>query len=213
MIRRASCRLVNQLWFKHSSRNFPLKLSMKAFCTGLPGSIKCNATLFRCSTLRFSQRRDDLLFAESTPLHTPSPLTVLYPEKFTFVWIKFRGSRSTRSGPTIGGELPNRVARRGIACRLRDRVARLPRRRRRAYFQRNHQAHAHSRPRGELSPAPAEFGLEPSGLHSIDSTTRRDVRECQARVRCSPRRYVLLSLRHRVEAILCASRLFCCRRP
>jgi CheY-like chemotaxis protein len=33
-------------------------------------------------------------FAESTPLHTPPPLTALYPEKLTFVWTKLRGSRS-----------------------------------------------------------------------------------------------------------------------
>lgn len=30
--RLASARLTNQLWFKHSSRNFPLKLSTKALC-------------------------------------------------------------------------------------------------------------------------------------------------------------------------------------
>jgi len=29
-----------------SSRNFPLKLSMKAFCVGLSRSMKCSATWF-----------------------------------------------------------------------------------------------------------------------------------------------------------------------
>jgi hypothetical protein len=34
---RASNRFQNQLTFKHSSRSRPLKLSMNAFCVGLPG--------------------------------------------------------------------------------------------------------------------------------------------------------------------------------
>ncbi len=32
----ASCRVTNQCSFKHSSRNLPLQLSIKAFCTGSP---------------------------------------------------------------------------------------------------------------------------------------------------------------------------------
>jgi hypothetical protein len=39
-------RSTNQFWFKHSSRNFPLKLLISAFCVGLPRSIKCSATWF-----------------------------------------------------------------------------------------------------------------------------------------------------------------------
>jgi hypothetical protein len=33
-------RLANQLLFRHSSLNFPLKLSTYAFFTGLPGRMK-----------------------------------------------------------------------------------------------------------------------------------------------------------------------------
>jgi hypothetical protein len=40
----ASARLTNQFVFRHSSRNFPLKLSTKAFCTGLPGWMKRSST-------------------------------------------------------------------------------------------------------------------------------------------------------------------------
>ncbi len=32
---------MNQCPLRHSSRSRPLKLSMWAFCTGLPGSMKC----------------------------------------------------------------------------------------------------------------------------------------------------------------------------
>ena len=35
----ASYRFLNQCWLKHSSWNFPLKLSMYPFCVGLPGSV------------------------------------------------------------------------------------------------------------------------------------------------------------------------------
>src|ERR1043166_5554693 len=45
---RASNRFPNQLAFKHSSRNFPWKLSTNAFCTGRPGSI-CTNSIFRSS--------------------------------------------------------------------------------------------------------------------------------------------------------------------
>jgi hypothetical protein len=37
-------KVTNQFSSKHASQNFPLKLSMKAFCTGLLGSMKCSAT-------------------------------------------------------------------------------------------------------------------------------------------------------------------------
>src|SRR5207245_124508 len=40
----ASRRLRNQCSFKHSSRILPLKLSMNAFWTGFPGSMKCSFT-------------------------------------------------------------------------------------------------------------------------------------------------------------------------
>ena len=40
MISLACLTLMNQLVFKHSSRSRPLKLSAKAFSTGLPGRIK-----------------------------------------------------------------------------------------------------------------------------------------------------------------------------
>jgi len=42
--RRASARLVNTSSFNISSRKRPLKLSMNAFCVGLPGAIYCQAT-------------------------------------------------------------------------------------------------------------------------------------------------------------------------
>ena len=42
MISLACLTLMNQLMFKHSSRSRPLKLSAKAFSTGLPGRIKLN---------------------------------------------------------------------------------------------------------------------------------------------------------------------------
>ena len=45
---RASNKFANQLAFKHSSRNFPWKLSTYAFCTGLPGSM-CTNSIFRSS--------------------------------------------------------------------------------------------------------------------------------------------------------------------
>jgi hypothetical protein len=34
----------NQCWLRHSSRNFPLKLSMNAFSTGFPGLMKWSCT-------------------------------------------------------------------------------------------------------------------------------------------------------------------------
>src|SRR6266403_1636364 len=43
---RASNKLPNQLAFRHSSRNFPWKLSTYAFCTGRPGSM-CTKSIFR----------------------------------------------------------------------------------------------------------------------------------------------------------------------
>src|SRR5581483_11067250 len=45
IFRRASHKFPNQLAFKHSSRNFPWKLSTCAFCTGFPGSI-CTTSIF-----------------------------------------------------------------------------------------------------------------------------------------------------------------------
>lgn len=39
IFRRASNKFPNQFAFKHSSRNFPWKLSTCAFCTGRPGSV------------------------------------------------------------------------------------------------------------------------------------------------------------------------------
>ena len=59
---------------------------------GITNPLPPTKILHRRSTLRFTQHRDDLLFAEPTPLHTPSPLTVLCPEKLTFAWTKFRGA-------------------------------------------------------------------------------------------------------------------------
>jgi hypothetical protein len=63
---------------------YPHFADFHALILGLPLVERCRADarspaqIFdRCSTLRFPQHRDDLLFAESTPLHTPSPLTVL----------------------------------------------------------------------------------------------------------------------------------------
>ncbi len=44
ILSRASSRLVNQCWFKHSSRILQLKLLMNAIWTGFPGSLKCSFT-------------------------------------------------------------------------------------------------------------------------------------------------------------------------
>ncbi|MGD0839952.1 MAG: hypothetical protein ABSA32_02225, partial [Candidatus Acidiferrales bacterium] len=38
------------------------------------------------------QHPDDLLVTKAAPLHGASPLVVLYPEKLTFGWTKFRGA-------------------------------------------------------------------------------------------------------------------------
>lgn len=45
-VRLASGSKRNQCGFKYACRSRPLKLSTYAFCTGLPGSLKCGAT--RC---------------------------------------------------------------------------------------------------------------------------------------------------------------------
>src|SRR5713226_5910977 len=42
--------------------------------------------------LRFFQHPDDLLFTKAAPFHGASPLVVLYPEKLSFGWTKFRGA-------------------------------------------------------------------------------------------------------------------------
>jgi len=47
------------------------------------------------SGLRFFQHRYDLLFTKAAPFHDASPLTVLYPEKLSFGWTKFRGAGQT----------------------------------------------------------------------------------------------------------------------
>src|SRR6266852_2155644 len=44
------------------------------------------------SGLRFFQHPDDLLFTKAAPFHGASPLVVLYPEKLSFDWTKFRGA-------------------------------------------------------------------------------------------------------------------------
>src|SRR2546427_8352299 len=49
------------------------------------------------SGLRFFQHPDDLLFAKPTPFHGASPLVVLYPEKLSFGWTKFRGAGHTET--------------------------------------------------------------------------------------------------------------------
>src|SRR5919107_766409 len=52
MTRRASGRLVNQPWSRHSSRKRPLKLSIEPFCIGLPGSMKNSFTPFSLARQR-----------------------------------------------------------------------------------------------------------------------------------------------------------------
>src|SRR5712691_1561512 len=44
------------------------------------------------SGLRLFQHPDDLLFTKAAPFHGASPLVVLYPEKLSFDWTKFRGA-------------------------------------------------------------------------------------------------------------------------
>src|SRR2546427_4221943 len=46
----------------------------------------------RNSCLRLLQHPDDLLFTKAAPFHGASPLVVLYPEKLSFGWTKFRGA-------------------------------------------------------------------------------------------------------------------------
>ena len=46
---RAAARLENQCMLRHSSRNFPLKLSLVAFCQGFPGAMKALLTPQRLS--------------------------------------------------------------------------------------------------------------------------------------------------------------------
>jgi hypothetical protein len=47
-------RLRNHSMLKHSSRNFPLKLSLSPFCHGLPGSIKAVSMFASASQLRMA---------------------------------------------------------------------------------------------------------------------------------------------------------------
>lgn len=44
------------------------------------------------SGLGFLQHPDDLLFTKPTSFHDASPLVVLYPEKLSSGWTKFRGA-------------------------------------------------------------------------------------------------------------------------
>src|SRR5713226_9751586 len=44
------------------------------------------------SGLRLFQHPDDLLFTKPAPFHDASPLVVLYPEKLSIGWTKFRGA-------------------------------------------------------------------------------------------------------------------------
>src|SRR6266446_1933305 len=48
------------------------------------------------SSLRLFQHPDDLLFTKAAPFHGASPLVVLYPEKLSFGWTKFRGAGQFR---------------------------------------------------------------------------------------------------------------------
>src|SRR5277367_5630400 len=59
---RASSRLRNQLAFKHSARNLPLRLSMKALSVGLPGREKSSVTP------RIKAHRSSSLLINSGPL-------------------------------------------------------------------------------------------------------------------------------------------------
>ena len=57
---RAANKFPNQLAFKHSSRNFPWKLSTYPFCLGRPGSM-CTSSIFRSSAHRHPLLRRRLL--------------------------------------------------------------------------------------------------------------------------------------------------------
>jgi hypothetical protein len=59
------------------------------------GSLRMRLARGHCS-LRFLQHPDDLLFTKSAPFHGASPLAVLYPEKLSFAWTKFRGAGQIR---------------------------------------------------------------------------------------------------------------------
>jgi hypothetical protein len=61
---------------------------------GLAGRIFTRGSYLQApdSRLAFFQHLDDLLFTEPALLHGASPLVVLYPEKLSFGWTKFRGA-------------------------------------------------------------------------------------------------------------------------
>ena len=54
-------KLTNTCSLRHSSRNLLLNDSMKAFCTGFPGSMQCQATLLVA-------QRSTVLLVSSAPL-------------------------------------------------------------------------------------------------------------------------------------------------
>src|SRR5918996_909469 len=70
MMRRASARLVNQLWSRHSSRKRPLKLSIEPFCIGLPGSMKNSFTPWSWAQRSRSRPRSCQATSGSDPLAT-----------------------------------------------------------------------------------------------------------------------------------------------
>lgn len=73
----ASSRSKHRVSLSSSSRIRPLKLSMKPFCIGFPGAMKCqlrdsmlaNRGSRLCPRLMLLRHRDNLLFSEPCSLH------------------------------------------------------------------------------------------------------------------------------------------------
>ena len=68
MVAFASAKLANQCSFRHSSRNFPLKLSMYAFSTGVAPTDVGDLP----SAFAFLDDRQDLPVRELAPFHRSS---------------------------------------------------------------------------------------------------------------------------------------------
>ena len=93
---RASSKFANQLAFKHSSRNFPWKLSTYAFCAGRPGSM-CTKSIFR--SIPHAQK---CRLVNSGPLSHPWDQKIEVPTRKTFarLW-RHNSTRTRRTAPSI----------------------------------------------------------------------------------------------------------------
>src|SRR2546427_8273307 len=81
---------------------FPYTTLFRSVERGVADPHPAAEVFHRNSCLRLLQHPDDLLFTKAAPFHGASPLVVLYPEKLSFGWTKFRGAghRQTFLSPT-----------------------------------------------------------------------------------------------------------------